>query len=85
MTESEQPKLKKGGLIGAFGRAGSLALVDGRVLEPRLPLWRRWPLGPVGVSTSLLPFQGHDSNASPVSAGGHNVPGAAISCIWINA
>ncbi len=72
MTESEQPNLNKGGLIGAFGGAGSLGPADGRVLESRLPLWRRLPLGPVGVSTSRLPFQGHESNASLVSAGGHN-------------
>ncbi len=72
MTESEQPYLNKGGLIGAFGGAGSLGPADGRVLELRLPLWRRWPLVPVCVSTSGLPFQGHESNASPVSAGSHN-------------
>jgi len=72
MTESEQSSLNKGGLIGAFDGAGSLGPADGGVLEPRLPLWRRWPLGPVGVSTSRLPFQGHESNASLVSASGHN-------------
>ena len=33
MTESEQPYLKKSGLIGAYGGAGHLVLVDGGVLN----------------------------------------------------
>ena len=72
MTESEKSNLNKGGLIGAFGGAGSLGPADGGVLEPRLPLWRRWPMGSVGVSTSRLPFPGHGSNVPLVPAGSHN-------------
>ena len=72
MTESEQSHLNKGGLIGAFGGAGSLGPADGGVVEPRRPLWRRWPMEPVGVPTSRLPFPGHGSNVPLVPAGGHN-------------
>lgn len=72
MTESGQPNLNKGDLIGAFGGAGSSGPADGGVLEPRLPLWRRWPMGPVGDPTSRLPFPGHGSYVPLVPAGGHN-------------
>jgi hypothetical protein len=38
MTEPEQLQLMKGGSIGAYGRTGSLVVVDRRNLEPSLSL-----------------------------------------------